>query len=80
MTAPVAMPVFRVEVVITVIVERKKVVATQNWSRNARRKVRNRLRSRPRDPWISAGTRFLSQGKKKRGKKIPGQVKPRLSA
>jgi hypothetical protein len=41
------MPVFRVEVVITVVVERKKLVATQKWSDEGRKEMPMRLRAYP---------------------------------
>jgi len=49
------MPVFRLEVVIMVVVERRKVVATGKWSDNYRKEGREKVGGVPRDPWVSRG-------------------------
>ena len=47
------MPVFRLEVVIMVVVERKRLGATGKWSDNYRDEGSEQIERGPRDPWVS---------------------------
>jgi hypothetical protein len=63
------MPVFRLEVVITVVVERKKLVATQKWSDNRRHEVTKRRSAYPGPRTFPLEGSHRGRGRERVGKK-----------